>query len=107
MSVLEDLKQLERQVVSRAAELRGAVEEFDQLRQVAARLGIDLDQPQPAAKASTPSRRRRTSGRRGAKRTRRASSTAAKPATRAAASKSTPKRTPGGSRGGSRRDDVL
>lgn len=99
MTVLDELQQLEQHIVKRAAELRGAVEEFDQLRQAAARLGIDLDDVK-----ATPARARRngragstspTRGRAGAPRGKRSTTTRAK-------------RTPGGPRSrGSRSEDVM
>ncbi len=64
MTVLEDLQQLERRIIKRAGELRDAVEEFDQLRAAAARLGIDLDKVDDTAGGRRATQRRNGSSRR-------------------------------------------
>lgn len=53
-TVIEDLKHIEDRVLARIAELEASVAELEQLREVAARLGI-LDRPPQAPQAATPS----------------------------------------------------
>ena len=104
MSVLEDLRQLEQRIVKRAAELRGAVDEYAELQQAASKLGIDLESaPARGAAASAGSSQRRATKPRASAKPKSAATKSAATRTSAAA-----KRTPGGSRQrGSRRDDVL
>jgi hypothetical protein len=66
LSVLDEVRGLEKRVVSRLKELRPLVEEYEQLRQVADRLGVDVNaagEKQPAARKRR-SAPRRTSSRR-------------------------------------------
>lgn len=58
MSVIDELKGLEDRVAQRMAELRPLVDEYQQLEQVAERLGLS-----PAPKAAPPPRRRSTAPR--------------------------------------------
>ena len=61
MSVLDQLRDLERQVVGRLRELEPLVREYEQLRTAAGRLGVKYD-PRPGGSDSdqqAPSRRRR------------------------------------------------
>jgi hypothetical protein len=99
VSVLDDLRRAQDQLVARLQELEPLVSEYQELRQVADRLGLPADAhpAEPAAASATaepvaaapapkrPSRRRR----------------AAKPADRSV------KRQPGGSRGPSREEQLL
>ena len=102
MSVLDDLRRAQDQLVARLQELEPLVSEYQELRQVADRLGLPADAQagEPAAASATaepvadepaapapkrPSRRRR----------------AAKPADRSV------RRQPGGSRGPSREEQLL
>ena len=103
MSVLDDLRRAQNQIVARLQELEPMISEYQELREVADRLGLPVDAqsaPAPADEATSaepvsagpapaapkrPSRRRR----------------AAKPADRPA------KRQPGGSRGPSREEQLL
>ncbi len=113
MSVLEDLQQLERRIVERAGELRAAVDEYEELRQAASRLGIDLGgeavtrRPVPtngSARSSTRAEANGTSDRAPQPKTR--PKAKAKPKARASANRE--QRVPGSSRQrGSRRDDVI
>jgi hypothetical protein len=67
MSVIEDLRGIEERVASRLRELAPLVAEFDELRAVAERLGIEVptDTPSPAAKPATDATpRTRAAGRR-------------------------------------------
>lgn len=50
MAALEELKELEDRVRQRMQELRPLVAEFEELEQVAKRLGVDTDQPAPVAR---------------------------------------------------------
>jgi hypothetical protein len=52
-TVIEDLKVLEDRILTRIAELEASVAELEQLREVAARLGI-LDSAAPGEQATTP-----------------------------------------------------
>jgi predicted HTH transcriptional regulator len=82
VSVLNDVRALEQRVTTRLAELHPLVEEYNELRKVAERLGLDLDRAaQPRSGQSRSSRR---AGRKRAT------------ATRASASSS--RRRPGGTR---------
>jgi hypothetical protein len=57
---MEDLKRLEDRILARIQELEGNVAELDQLREVAARLGIlDGDSPPATRRATATSRPRR------------------------------------------------
>ena len=103
MSVLDDLRRAQDQLVARLQELEPLVSEYQELRQVADRLGLPADahaaeptvasataepvaaEPAEPAAPKRPSRRRR----------------AAKPADRSV------KRQPGGSRGPSREEQLL
>lgn len=74
MSVIDDLKKLEASIVQRYQELQPAIAEVEELRRVAERLGIDLEQPKstggtransrPAATARPRRAARKTAGRR-------------------------------------------
>lgn len=75
VSVLNDLRGIEQRVAARLEELRPLIEEYEELRRIADRLGLDVDaapkQPARAARAerkvAAPRRTRRratTSGRR-------------------------------------------
>jgi DNA primase len=63
LSVIEELRSLEERVVSRLAELRPLVEEYEQLQQVADRLGFDEQKPaaRGARRRQRPSPRQRPS----------------------------------------------
>ncbi len=99
MSVLDDLRRAQDQLVARLQELEPLVSEYQELRQEADRLGlathVDAGEPAEAgaeadATAPAPAPKRQSRRRR-----------AAKPAAR------TPRRQPGGSRGPSREEQLL
>jgi Winged helix-turn-helix DNA-binding len=70
MSVLEDLRAVEQRLVARLEELRPLVEEYEELKRTADRLGIDVNRRATARSRSakkaparaTPSGRRRPGG---------------------------------------------
>jgi DNA invertase Pin-like site-specific DNA recombinase len=61
VSVLNEVRALEQRVVRRLGELRPLIEEYNELKRVAERLGVDVDAAKPAPKPRkrTPTRRRR------------------------------------------------
>src|SRR6185437_8422423 len=63
MSVLDDLKAMEKQVVGRLRELEPLVAEYEELRRAAERLGVDYQPQAQLSAAATPRRRRSTSTR--------------------------------------------
>jgi hypothetical protein len=81
MSLLDEVRKLEQQLVSRLKELEPLMREYDQLRQLAQRLGINyLPGPKPAKEAAQPSPPAATPRRAAAKkRTAARSATATKP----------------------------
>jgi DNA primase len=58
VSVLDDLREAEQRVAQRLKELEPAVAEYQELREVAKRLGIDAAASTPPAAAQSPARRR-------------------------------------------------
>ena len=72
MSVLDQVRALEQQVLQRLRELRPLVDEYRDLEQVAERLGLKRDDEQPTEAGATlqaePSPRRKPTARRSAKR---------------------------------------
>jgi Winged helix-turn-helix DNA-binding len=95
VSVLDDLRAMEKRVVTRLRELRPLVDEYDELRRVADRLGFDVGGTNASAKA-----RRGTAAK--AKPPRRSKRSPAKPARRsrpaAARGRSSSRSRPGGTR---------
>jgi hypothetical protein len=73
MSVLDDLRHLEQQLVARLRELRPLVAEYEQLREVAERLGVQVKEPADGDTATPPTGAKRTSASRGPSSTRRVS----------------------------------
>jgi hypothetical protein len=63
MSVLDDLKAMEKQIVGRLRELEPLVAEYEELRRAAERLGVDYDAQARSSAAPTPRRRRSSSTR--------------------------------------------
>jgi hypothetical protein len=61
MSVLEDLKAIERQLVDRLRELEPLVAEYEELRRAAERLGVDYRQGSGARASADGGRQRRAS----------------------------------------------
>ena len=96
MSVLNDVRELEQRVASRLRELQPLIEEYEELRRVAERLGIDVE-------AAGRARARTTSAKARPKRAAKRRPTARKPAPSSA------RRRPGGTRaaGAERRSRVL
>jgi predicted HTH transcriptional regulator len=72
VSVLEDLRNVEERVAARLQELQPLVEEYEELRRIADRLGLDVNTAQP--KPTKPAKTRRVAAKRaGATSTRRRS----------------------------------
>ena len=90
-TVIEDLKALEDRILARIAELEASVSELEQLREVAARLGVPTSRPRqehatkPKATAATQTPRRPASRRRTRASDTRATPGGARSATRSAA----------------------
>ena len=100
MSVLDDLRRAQDQLVARLQELEPLVSEYQELRQVADRLGLPADahaaEPTVASATAEPVAAEPAAPKRPSRRRR-----AAKPADRSV------KRQPGGSRGPSREEQLL
>jgi uncharacterized membrane protein len=97
MSVIEELRAVEQRLVARMRELRPLVDEYEELKRAAEKLGVDI---------TATSEPRRAAKRRPKPATRRAAKRRAEPATRRPA---TGRRRPGGTRatGAERRERVL